>query len=183
MMECEVGKTSEKAFSKNKRFCKNCYNERMKVKNKKWRMENPEKKKKSDKQYRENNKDKINEYWRKNRDKKRLKDLKYYMKRKLSGNPIKTKPVPASKETRLKNRKKIIARRILNCELIKGTIKKEKCEVCKSEKVEAHHKDYNKPLEVIWLCHKHHREHHRPRFEELKHLLPKELGGELEDAR
>jgi len=32
------------------------------------------------------------------------------------------------------------------------------CSVCSSLKVEAHHEDYSKPLEVIWLCKKHHAE-------------------------
>ncbi len=35
------------------------------------------------------------------------------------------------------------------------------CEVCQTEKdVQAHHDDYGKPLDVRWLCRRHHREHH-----------------------
>jgi len=43
-----------------------------------------------------------------------------------------------------------------------GAIKKLPCEKCGTEKwVEAHHSDYNKPYEVIWLCSLHHKEWHR----------------------
>jgi hypothetical protein len=39
-----------------------------------------------------------------------------------------------------------------------------RCEVCGSdEKVEAHHPDYMRPLEVRWLCFNHHREIHDKR--------------------
>ncbi|HEY4831966.1 MAG TPA: hypothetical protein VIH61_05330 [Waddliaceae bacterium] len=34
------------------------------------------------------------------------------------------------------------------------------CEVCGKKKVDAHHDDYAKPLEVRWLCKKHHAEYH-----------------------
>ncbi len=34
------------------------------------------------------------------------------------------------------------------------------CEVC-GMKAEAHHNNYDKPLEVKWLCFKHHREYHK----------------------
>jgi hypothetical protein len=34
------------------------------------------------------------------------------------------------------------------------------CEIC-GKKAEAHHDDYGKPLEVRWLCFKHHREWHK----------------------
>lgn len=35
------------------------------------------------------------------------------------------------------------------------------CEVCKKKKVDAHYDDYTKPLEVRWLCRKHHAELHK----------------------
>ncbi len=35
------------------------------------------------------------------------------------------------------------------------------CERCGSPKVHGHHEDYSKPLEVMWLCTKHHGERHR----------------------
>lgn len=41
-----------------------------------------------------------------------------------------------------------------------GLLKKQPCEVCQYPIVEAHHDDYSKPLEVRWLCVKHHNEHH-----------------------
>ncbi len=42
-----------------------------------------------------------------------------------------------------------------------GTLIKQPCEVCQTtDKVEAHHDDYFKPLDVRWLCKKHHKEHH-----------------------
>jgi ribosomal protein S27AE len=41
-----------------------------------------------------------------------------------------------------------------------GRLKKELCEVCGSKTVHAHHDDYAKPLDVRWLCPKHHKEWH-----------------------
>jgi len=41
-------------------------------------------------------------------------------------------------------------------------LEKEPCEVCQTKKrVQGHHDDYNKPLEVRWLCPAHHREWHQ----------------------
>lgn len=41
-----------------------------------------------------------------------------------------------------------------------GKIKKEPCVMCGDTKVQAHHTDYTKPLDVVWLCQKHHTEVH-----------------------
>lgn len=43
-----------------------------------------------------------------------------------------------------------------------GLARPQPCTVCgTTEAVHAHHDDYNKPLEVIWLCPRHHAERHR----------------------
>ena len=42
----------------------------------------------------------------------------------------------------------------------RGILVKEPCEVCGSHETEKHHDDYDKPLEVRWLCRQHHLEHH-----------------------
>ena len=48
-----------------------------------------------------------------------------------------------------------------------GRLIKEPCSVCGStERIHAHHEDYTKPLEVVWLCVKHHGERHRQINEE-----------------
>lgn len=36
----------------------------------------------------------------------------------------------------------------------------EPCEICGKEKTHAHHDDYDKPLNVRWLCAEHHRQWH-----------------------
>ncbi len=49
-----------------------------------------------------------------------------------------------------------------------GRLLKMPCEKCGNEKSEAHHDDYTRPLDVRWLCRKHHMELHRkyPEIEE-----------------
>lgn len=42
------------------------------------------------------------------------------------------------------------------------------CEVCGIAEVQAHHDDYSNPLQVRWLCAKHHTDHHRRERRALK---------------
>src|ERR1700691_3817842 len=53
------------------------------------------------------------------------------------------------------------ARGVVSKAIKSGRLVREPCRVCGNPKSEAHHEDYSKPLEVIWLCLEHHREHHK----------------------
>lgn len=59
-----------------------------------------------------------------------------------------------------KTRERSLAYRKTYRALEKGEIKKTPCEICGKKKVEMHHSDYNKPLEVRWLCREHHMRWH-----------------------
>ena len=64
-------------------------------------------------------------------------------------------PTPQHKWN-LANRGKLQAHGMVRIALLKGTLKRGSCEQCGSFRVEAHHDDYDKPLEVRWLCRRHH---------------------------
>lgn len=65
-----------------------------------------------------------------------------------------------------RNKEKRAAHILTGSAIKSGKLKKQPCEVCRKKKVEAHHDDYSKPLEVRWLCKKHHTEHHKKEREE-----------------
>jgi len=60
-----------------------------------------------------------------------------------------------------RNPEKFEAHKILQRSVRKKLIEKTECFVCGDEKVEAHHADYDRPLDVIWMCRLHHRETHK----------------------
>jgi len=65
------------------------------------------------------------------------------------------------KQYRKNNPEKWAAHAAVRNALKTGRLKKSPCEVCGNENsVVAHHHDYSKPLDVIWLCHFHHRQVH-----------------------
>lgn len=52
------------------------------------------------------------------------------------------------------------SRRLTRLAIKRGVLIKQPCEVCGEVNVDAHHDDYEKPLEIRWLCKNHHREYH-----------------------
>ncbi len=57
-------------------------------------------------------------------------------------------------------RQKMVARNQAIRAINDGTLVRQPCEVCGAKKVDAHHEDYDKSLDVRWLCRVHHRLHH-----------------------
>ncbi len=66
----------------------------------------------------------------------------------------------ASVKYRKNNQKKYRCRMKYQHAIKFGILIRKPCSVCFETKVDGHHYDYNKPLSVIWLCHKHHIEIH-----------------------
>ena len=66
----------------------------------------------------------------------------------------------STRRWRQKNHRKYAAQVILNNAIRAGKIKRKPCERC-GAKAHAHHENYDKPLEVNWLCATHHSERHK----------------------
>lgn len=67
----------------------------------------------------------------------------------------------SSKKYKVNNPYKIIAHRMVANAVKTGKLIRMCCQLCSNKKSEAHHCDYNKPLDVMWLCRLHHIEWHK----------------------
>ena len=59
-----------------------------------------------------------------------------------------------------RDKTKYNARCLVRTRIKRGLLQRLPCEVCGEAKAQAHHDDYSKPLDVRWLCPKHHKEVH-----------------------
>ncbi len=67
----------------------------------------------------------------------------------------------AAHRATLKGKIQLRARHDVRTALERGVLRREACRVCGATKAHAHHDDYSKPLDVIWLCSHHHHQRHR----------------------
>lgn len=87
------------------------------------------------------------------------KNLEHYKKYEVIRNkrPERKKQRLLSQQKQRKNNPiKYLARGKVLRALKSGLLFKKPCKICGIKTVEAHHPDYNKPLEVEWYCKKHH---------------------------
>lgn len=166
-------------------YCKECVSKIMKIysskdevkkRSKIWREQNSEKVKihakknyekhkvkrlEQHKKYYKKNKEEIKEkqrdYYKKNKE-----EIKKYLKEKFSFQERKLK-YKKDYQIRVKNSdEKIKARNNLRYAVYSGKIiRPDKCQICfNSGRVQGHHEDYSKQLQVIWVCQKCHKNIH-----------------------
>jgi len=68
--------------------------------------------------------------------------------------------VDYTRKYRADNPEKYKAHTLVNNAVRDGKLTRLPCERCSNPDSHAHHEDYNKPLEVIWLCAACHKQHH-----------------------
>lgn len=157
-MECKVcGKTTPSAFySSIKTHCKDHWRE--KVRNN--RLANIEHYKEFDRQ-RANNPERVaarKAYMQTEDGKKAAKRARAAYMQTEKG---KTVLREAKKAYAKKNPAKRDAHVKLNNALRDGRVSRTPCLVCGCEKTEAHHVSYDLPLDVVWLCDRHHKQVHK----------------------
>jgi hypothetical protein len=125
---------AKKYYKNNTELCKD--------KAQQWKHMNPEKNKAIYTSYRLANPDKVKQSNKNARMKRRDSSQKYDLERK--------KLFP----------EKLMAKYLVRKAIRKGMLIKESCKICGKKYVHAHHQDYSKPLDVIWLCPSHHKKIH-----------------------
>lgn len=98
---------------------------------------------------------KTKDYVSKNRNK-----VKKYQKIYRNRPYAKINQLERQKQQRIKHKLKFKARELVHTALRNCSILKLPCEICGIKKSEAHHSNYNRPLQIKWLCRLHHEQEH-----------------------
>ena len=154
MNKCKIcnDDNQDNFYTSNKNKCKGCTKEAVN----KYRKDNAEKVKEYDRN-RPNSKE------RNENNKKRYKEL---MKTPEGRERSRTRSKKWLENNCIKSAAHIISGNAIR----DGKLIKQPCEVCGEIKVDGHHDNYEKPLEVRWLCRKHHAEHHKIEREKIRGL-------------
>ena len=64
------------------------------------------------------------------------------------------------REVRNMSNKKYCAQQLIKFAVKCGVLERGPCEICDTPNGQGHHDDYDKPMEVRWLCGTHHRQWH-----------------------
>ncbi len=106
--------------------------------------------------------------WRdKNREKRRLYEREYYKRH----HP---ECIAYHRKWRTRHKKESNVHNMIWRKVKAGKILKKHCVICRNKIAEAHHQDYNKPLEIIWLCASCHKKLHLGQLvEEINNYLVK----------
>lgn len=90
--------------------------------------------------------------------KNRLSKIEYYReydRRRYEENGSRARP---------RDYEKVRAIHVVSRAIKQGDLVRRECEICGEDNVDAHHEDYSKPLDVVWMCRKHHMRLHGGQF-------------------
>jgi hypothetical protein len=91
---------------------------------------------------------------------KRRPEKSEYDQKRFQNPERKQKAIEYARKYRQMNPDRARAHRAVAYYVRTGKMQRLPCEVCGESRSQAHHEDYGKPLEVRWLCFRHHREAH-----------------------
>ncbi|WDA36430.1 hypothetical protein [Sphingobium sp. YC-XJ3] len=93
------------------------------------------------------------EWAKRNREKKRASNNSYHARNS-------SRRADRTRAYRERNPAKRIAHQAVQTAVRNGTLIRQLCSECGADNAHAHHDDYSRPLDVIWLCHEHHMQRH-----------------------
>jgi len=97
-------------------------------------------------------------------NKNRLENLDYYRAYDKERGKLDHRIKLATEQTRIwraQDVRRAAAHNAVARAIKKGMLNREPCKKCGAEKTEAHHEDYDKPLEIVWLCCPCHKQRHK----------------------